>query len=161
QQVQTREPVRPRVIESRVPRDIETICLKCLNKDARQRYATASELAADLRAFLDGRPIAARPISLSERLWKWARRNPAWSVRLAAAFLLLVGATITGFVIREQVIEQQREIHAEGLVKRLLDANTAEVPTIVKDLDSYRRWADPLLREENGKAAAQSRQKLH
>src|SRR5262249_10889947 len=79
QQVLTQEPKRPRQIEARIPRDLETICLKCLAKDAKQRYGTAAELATELRAFLDGRPITARPVGWLERTWKWARRNPGWA----------------------------------------------------------------------------------
>lgn len=161
QHVLTREPDRPRAIDPRLPRDLETICLKCLEKDARKRYATTSELAADLRAFLEKRPISARPVGLPERLWKWAKRNPAWSASIAAAFLLLIAATISGLVIRERVIEQQQEIHANGLVQRVLDANTGDVPGIVVDISKYRRWADPRLREALDRPDASPRQKLH
>src|SRR5207244_238310 len=122
-QVLTREPRRPRTLDSRIPQDLETICLKCLDKDAHKRYATASELAADLRRFLEGRPIAARPVGLTERAWKWARRNPSWSAGLAAACLLLAGAAVALPVIRAQVVAKQKEIQANGLVQRLLVAN--------------------------------------
>src|SRR4029077_16980418 len=57
QMVLTREPERLRAVDARIPRDLETICLKCLEKDAKKRYATAVELATDLNAFLEGRPI--------------------------------------------------------------------------------------------------------
>lgn len=160
-QVLNHEPSRPRTIDVRIPRDLETICLKCLEKDARKRYATTSELAADLRAFLAGWPIAARPIGLPERTWKWAKRNPARSAGIAAGFCLLLAATVAGLVIRQQVIASQKVIHASGLVPRLLDANTADVPTIVKDMEPYRRWTDPLLREAFDKPDATPRQKLH
>src|SRR5262245_306174 len=73
--VRSRDAVPPRRLVS-VPRDLETICLKCLRKDARQRYASAAELRADLSRFLLGEPVRARPSSPWERSWKWAKRRP-------------------------------------------------------------------------------------
>src|SRR5262249_15381258 len=79
QQVLTREPDRPRAVDASIPSDLETITLKCLEKDPRKRYPTAEALEADLRAYLDGRPITARPVGALERAWKWVRRNPGRS----------------------------------------------------------------------------------
>ena len=76
-QVITQEPVPPSRLNARVPRDIETICLKCLEKDPARRYATANELAADLGRFLESKPIRARPVGMFGRINRWARRNPA------------------------------------------------------------------------------------
>jgi ABC-type amino acid transport substrate-binding protein len=90
EQVRRQEPVRPRRLQPKVPRDLDTICLKCLEKDPRQRYADAAALADDLRAFLEGRPIAARQVSWAERGWRWARRNPAVAGLSAVAAVLLV-----------------------------------------------------------------------
>jgi serine/threonine protein kinase len=80
------EPVAPARLQSGVPRDLETVCLKCLHKEPSRRYASAADLADDLRRFLDGRPIAARRTPAWERAGKWARRRPA------AAALIVVGA---------------------------------------------------------------------
>src|SRR5262249_28047191 len=71
------EPVPPRRLRPELPRDLETICLKCLHKDPSKRYASADELAGRLRLFLDGRPIPDRPTGKVERLWRWCWRNPA------------------------------------------------------------------------------------
>src|SRR5262249_25882335 len=75
--VQTEEPVPPSRLQPGVPRDLETVCLKCLEKQPGRRYATAQELADDLGCFLADKPIRARRIGSAERLWRWCRRNPA------------------------------------------------------------------------------------
>ena len=82
-QVIEQEPVPPRQLEPRVPHDLETICLKCLEKDPARRFATAAELADDLRRFVDGDPILARPTPAWERAWKWGKRRPAIVALLA------------------------------------------------------------------------------
>jgi eukaryotic-like serine/threonine-protein kinase len=86
------EPVPPTQLAGKLPRDIETICLKCLQKDPAKRYATAGELADDLRRFLDGKPILARPVGPVERAWRWAKRNP-WVAGLGTAVAVLIVGT--------------------------------------------------------------------
>jgi serine/threonine-protein kinase len=78
------DPVAPRRLQPKLPRDLETVCLKCLEKDPARRYGTATALADDLRCFLDHRPVKARPVSWLRRAAQWGRRNPA----LAAILLL-------------------------------------------------------------------------
>ncbi|MHC1766308.1 MAG: WD40 repeat domain-containing serine/threonine protein kinase [Verrucomicrobiia bacterium] len=91
-QVLTTEPVSPRLLNPSVPRDLETICLKCLEKEPARRYATAQEMADELGRFLDDKPILARPVSRSEKAWRWCRRNPAIAtLALAAAVIFLLG----------------------------------------------------------------------
>jgi len=89
------EPVRPRKIDPSIPRDLETIVLKCLAQEPARRYPTAAALAADLRRFLEDKPICARRISAFERGWRWCRRNPALAAMSAVAAMLLVGVAAT------------------------------------------------------------------
>jgi WD40 repeat protein len=87
-QVLQAEPIAPRRLNPSIPRDLETICLRCLEKDPGRRYATAAELAGDLGRFLGGQPIRARAVRAPEKLWRWCRREPA----LALVALLLATA---------------------------------------------------------------------
>src|SRR5262249_22145771 len=91
-QVRFIEPIPPRRFQPKLPRDLETICLKCLAKDARERYPTAAALAEDLRHFLSGEPIVARPVGLLERglklVWRFRMSN------LVAGGVLLIAALL-------------------------------------------------------------------
>jgi eukaryotic-like serine/threonine-protein kinase len=87
------EPAAPRRARAGIPRDLELICLKCLSKDPRARYATAAGLADDLARFLSGRPVQVRPASRLERSWRWCRRNPAIAGLLAGVAAALVAGT--------------------------------------------------------------------
>ena len=100
------EPVSPSRLNTKVPRDLETICLKCLSKEPQRRYASAAALADDLRRFGEGRPIQARPVGWGERSWRWCRRNPTAAALLVTA-LALVGLASGGGVW----LVQQRARH--------------------------------------------------
>jgi WD40 repeat protein/Flp pilus assembly protein TadD len=105
------EPVAPARLRSEVPRDVETICLKCLHKDPQRRYGSAAALAEDLRRFGAGEPIAARPVRWPERAAKWARRHPGVAV-LAVALVLV---TIVGFGL--VVWQWQEAVVQKGLAE--------------------------------------------
>jgi WD40 repeat protein len=94
-QVVTQEPARPREINPAIPQDLETICLKCLEKVPARRYRSAGDVAGELRRFLAGLPIAARPVGRAERTWRWCRRNPAFAGALAMGVLVLVLGLLT------------------------------------------------------------------
>jgi serine/threonine protein kinase/WD40 repeat protein/Flp pilus assembly protein TadD len=128
-------PVSPRTLDPRVPRDLETIVLKALAKDPKDRFPSAGELASELRRFLEGRPIRSRPVSFPERFWRWCKRDP-WlagaNVTAAALTLALaVGATIAAFVYRNQAgslrIERGRaDLAARDARGRAIDAYLAQ-----------------------------------
>jgi serine/threonine-protein kinase len=94
QQIVCVEPLPPRRVNRKVPRDLETICLKALEKEPQRRYATAQEMAVDLRRFVRREPILARRAGRLKRGWRWARRRPAWAVVL----LLAIVAASTAFM---------------------------------------------------------------
>jgi WD40 repeat protein len=91
EQVKTLDPVVPRRLQPGVPRDLETICLKCLAKVSTHRYESALGLADDVRRFLDGKPILARPTPAWEHVWKAAKRRPGISLLLALVFIVTLG----------------------------------------------------------------------
>jgi eukaryotic-like serine/threonine-protein kinase len=109
------EPPPPRKLNDRIPRDLETVCLKALAKSPSGRYQTAGDLAADLRRWLKGEPVRARPVGRAERLWRWCRRNPRIAALRAAVALLLVAVTVS--VVWNHLAEQERQkqkLHLEA-----------------------------------------------
>jgi len=97
QQVLNVEPVSPRALNPRLPADLETVCLKCLEKEPSKRYATAQLLAEELGRFLEGKPVLARPVGRLAKSWRWCRRNPrlAWATGAALLSLLIGLAGVT------------------------------------------------------------------
>ncbi len=111
-QVRSQDPLPPSELQPRLPRDLEIICLKCLQKQPARRYSSARELAEDLARFQAGEPILARAVGPVERLWKWSRRRPTtaalWLICLLALSVLLVGGTLLN-----QALRQQRDLARE------------------------------------------------
>ncbi len=106
-QVLADEPEPLQRLRESVPLDLQTICLKCLEKEPAQRYATAAELAADLRRFLDHEPIRARPLGRSERVRRWSRRHPAKTILCASGLILVLLLMIGWFQL--QSLQRERD----------------------------------------------------
>jgi tetratricopeptide (TPR) repeat protein len=116
--VRTADPVPPRRLQPGLPRDLETVCLKCLRKAPGQRYASARDLADDLRRFRNGEPIHARPVGAGERVLKWVRRHPAAAtaaaVSIASIVVLFGGGLLSNAALRQANREtQERADEAE------------------------------------------------
>lgn len=153
------DPVSPRLLNASVPRDLETICLKCLEKDRQRRYASAQELADELGRFLRDEPIRARPLQAPGRVLRWCRRRPAIALSLgtAAALLLVVavGSPIAVFRInaarKQEVSLRQRAEAAEQRTQHQLYAAlyeqarasvlTGEIGHRVRALEAVRQAA--------------------
>ncbi|MCR9202573.1 MAG: serine/threonine protein kinase, partial [Planctomycetaceae bacterium] len=147
-QITSTEPTSPRDHRPGIPKDIATICLRCLEKDPGRRYQTAAELAADLRRFADGAPVIARPISPPERLWRKVKRSPV----AASAILLATMATISALwlalqpepdakvVDREIVVAPEDVRHRTTVGVRRADGKAvSSCRWCVVPLDRYRR----------------------
>jgi serine/threonine protein kinase len=113
-QVLRNEPVAVRQLNPSIPRDLETIVHKCLQKDPARRYLTARDLAEDLARFQTGHPIQARPVGVVERSIRWCRRNPALAATLLAAVVFLVGGSALASWF---AVEASRQAHQAGLDK--------------------------------------------
>ncbi len=136
EQVRSAEPVGPRRLQPGVPRDLDTVCLKCLDKDPRKRYGSAAELADDLDRFLASEPVRARPAPQWERAWKWARRRPAVAALSAAlVFTLLAGfAGITAKYLEAENLRQKAEAaRAEADTKARSEQKAREAADRAKD----------------------------
>jgi serine/threonine protein kinase len=120
-QVIHKEPVHPVRLNAKLPADIGTICLKCLEKDPKKRYATAGALAEDLRRYLVGEPILARPTPFYEYAWKWAKRKPAISALILMTFFMVLGVSVGGYILagREKIrADENLRLKEEAVAER-------------------------------------------
>ena len=137
------DPPSPRKVNKGVPRDLETICLKCLEKRPDHRYADAAGFASDLGRYLNHQPILARRITLPERMWRWGRRNPAVAGlgMVCSVLLLLVGvllATITSSKTEEPVAVRSEPDKAAST----LEIDQRKLTEAVSDIESFESRED-------------------
>ena len=146
-QVLSDDPVPPSRLVAKLPPDLETIALKCLQKTPRSRYSSAAALADDLAAFREGRPIAARPVGRIERGWRWAKRNRALAAAgLVTLFVLLAAtlvSTIFAFQARQHaeiakdalgdaIVAKRGEEHQRRAAENLLDTNRRQLVDLMQ-----------------------------
>jgi hypothetical protein len=142
EQVRSREPAAPSSLNRQAPRDLETICLKCLCKQPERRYASAQELADDLGRFVRGEPVAARPVGRLERVAKWMRRNPTVACLSTVAALALVAGTVVSLLfgvearrkadeLEWQTIQLQEQTRAAQDNARRAEENEKEVGRVL------------------------------
>jgi WD40 repeat protein/tRNA A-37 threonylcarbamoyl transferase component Bud32 len=143
QQVKTAEPLPPSRLVPGLPRDLETIALKCLQKDPGKRYESALALAEDLGRFQAGEPIVARPVSAAERAWRWCRRNRLLAGSLGATAAALVAVTVisTVFSVKqaEAVMESSRRLAALDYERGLAACEKGEIGVgLLRLVESWR-----------------------
>jgi WD40 repeat protein len=138
-QVVSHEPVPPRRLQPTVPRDLETICLKCLHKEARRRYASALELADDLHRFQTSEPILARPAGPIRRLVKWTRRHPARATLLGVSAVAMVAFILVGIIYnaRLQAALDDAQAKGEDSFRRSLRLQVANGSRLADDGDWF------------------------
>jgi WD40 repeat protein len=163
QQAAKDQPVSVRLLRRDVPRDLETICLKCLAKRPGERYATAAGLAADLRNFLEGRPTVARPLPPMQRIIRWALRHPAPAALIANAFLAVIGGVLG--IARYAMEQEEHNVELRRMNDQLEETvrREREQRRVVEDRDRELRlnnYADRLSRAADAWSRGQPTQAI-
>ena len=157
QKVMNQEPPSPRRLNQHVPRDLETICLKCMEKDPANRYPTADELSQELQRFCRGEPILARPVSLPMRVWRWSQRQPVIAGMTAGIAVLLIAISIvsTAAYFRERGLRGELEVaysHERQLSeenKKIIETQR-KLLTFVVHTDTVNKYWERLENDSHG-----------
>jgi serine/threonine-protein kinase len=159
-QVIEEDPVPPSRLNAKVPRDLETICLKCLHKSPERRYATAAALAEDLKRFQQDLPIAARPVGLFERAFKWVRRHPAPAGTVAASLLLAVMIAAVSLWLTVQKARRREAVQADfkDFARLQASARWAEARAALNRAEARLEGSIP---SDLGRRLAQARRDLY
>lgn len=137
QQVTTKEAVSPRLLNPSVPKDLETICLKCLEKEPGKRYASAAALGEELSRFLRDEPIRARAVSRVEKVWRWSRRRPTAAAALGLLLIVAIGSPIAALRInheRQQAEEARKQAEANEKKAKTEATKSRHVADFVKQM---------------------------
>lgn len=165
-QIADEDPLRPQAFDSRIPLDLETICLKCLEKNPDQRYQSLADLKDDLIRYQKNQPIKARPISAAGKVWRWCKRHPVIPLLSLSLILVTLGALITaGFMLNGQIDELQKDMlgdtqtrmnvtafYAKQDVEQTLDKGFETVSSLVDSTELQK-----LLNQWNFKTDAKTR----
>ena len=155
------DPLPLRRLKPDIPLDLETICLKCLEKQPSQRYPSAAALAEDLRRFLEGEPILARPLSGPALLGRWIRRHPVWSALVAVSvtslLILLAGLTTAYVQVRAAVCQREAEAERASLAQQYEAQARQEAERLALENAQKRREAE----ESNARLQREIEERLH
>ncbi len=144
--IRNHDPPPLRTHNDSAPVDIETICVKCLQRELPDRFATGQELADEIERFERGEPILSRPVTLMRRLTLWRKRNPTVANLLATvAVTLIAGISVSSFIALELGREKNERIRSQLI--SVSTAKATEVPTLLRSLDSSKSTVVPILRE--------------
>jgi WD40 repeat protein/serine/threonine protein kinase len=141
------EAASPRSLDARIPRDLETIVLKAIEKDPKQRYHSADEMAEDLQRFVNDEPIKARPTGSAERFGRWCRRNPGLASALSAAALFLVLGTLVSSLLAAHALQEARRADREAAGARESERSAKDNEQLAKDNEQFAKEAAEQARE--------------